>query len=83
MLRSYVMFVAFRWGNLSLVQLLSYQSLFVVQNFTVIYIYIHIYLATIVKLLLKCWLLLSCCSAAAQLLPLATAKFLNYCTNRV
>jgi hypothetical protein len=45
MLRSYVMFVAFRWVNMSLVQLLSYQRFFVVQNFTIITIYIaYIYI---------------------------------------
>ena len=52
MFRSYVMFVAFRWVNMSLVQLLSYQRLFVVQNFTIITIYM-IYVDKTPKALLK------------------------------
>ena len=72
MLRVYVVFVAFSWGETFLLQLLSYQWL----------LYVQLYLATTVKLLLNCWLLLSCCRwllpnccwIASELLPLALRR---------
>ena len=74
MLRVYVVFVAFSWGETFLLQLLSYQWL----------LYVQLYLATTVKLLLNCWLLLSCCRwllpnccwIASELLP--TARLTSY-----
>ena len=72
LLRVYVVFVAFSGGKLFLLQLLSYQWL----------LYVQLYLATTVKLLLNCWLLLSCCRwllpnccwIASELLPLGLRR---------
>ena len=63
MLWVYVLFVAFSWGETFLLQLLSYQWL----------LYVQLYLATTVKLLLNCWLLLSCCRCQT-----AAGLLLNY-----